>query len=266
MGSAETSEQPGATSTAPARPTGFRAAHAELRRAQKSSKGAPAYSLFVNRPLGRVLAAATFQLGMTPDQVTVVSACSTFAGVVAIALASPTVWAALGVTALLVLGYALDSADGQLARLRGGGSLSGEWLDHMFDAAKTPAIHLAVLVFAYRHLGTGDPRWLLVPLGFLVVATVAFFGMILNDLMAAKQRLARGAQAAPATPASTRPTLIRTLLKLPADYGLLCLAFLTLAAPPVLAVVYTLLGLGTTAYVALALPAWYRSVRLLDRS
>ena len=64
-----------------------------------------------------------------------------------------------------MLGYALDSADGQLARLRGGGSLTGEWLDHVIDSFKISTLHLAVLVMAYRFFPT-PTWWLLVPLVF----------------------------------------------------------------------------------------------------
>ena len=56
------------------------------------------------------------------------------------------------VSLLLILGYALDSADGQLARLLGGGTPEGEWLDHVIDSAKLATIHLAVLVSLYRAL------------------------------------------------------------------------------------------------------------------
>ena len=41
-----------------------------LRQAQKSAKGAPPYSLYINRPLGRIFAAAAYQIGLTPNQVT----------------------------------------------------------------------------------------------------------------------------------------------------------------------------------------------------
>ena len=67
--------------------------------------------------------------------VTVVSACFTFAGIVLLAVVPPTAINGL-VVALMVLGDALDSADGQLARLRGGGSTVGEWLDHVIDCAR----------------------------------------------------------------------------------------------------------------------------------
>ncbi|WP_231979255.1 hypothetical protein [Tessaracoccus coleopterorum] len=51
---------------------------------------------------------------------TLVSAFFTLTGIALIALLPPGPVAALTVTSALVLGYALDAADGQLARLRGG--------------------------------------------------------------------------------------------------------------------------------------------------
>ncbi|GAA1851426.1 CDP-alcohol phosphatidyltransferase family protein [Microlunatus capsulatus] len=237
---------------------GFGAAHAQLRNAQKTSKGAPAYSLYVNRPLGRVFAAAAFQVGMTPNQVTCVSALATFSGIVWLAAGAPTWLTGIGVCLLLVLGYALDSADGQLARLRGGGSPAGEWLDHMFDAAKNSMLHLAVLIIAFRHfdLALG---WLLVPIAFTVVTAVMFFGMLLNDFLARVDRAQHG-RPAPSTEGSTP---LRTLMKIPADYGVLCLVFLVLGAPLVFFTLYGLLGLGTLGYLALALRKWYRDVSAL---
>ncbi|HSU37703.1 MAG TPA: CDP-alcohol phosphatidyltransferase family protein, partial [Propionibacteriaceae bacterium] len=155
---------------------GFSAALFRLRSAQKSGKGAPPYSLYVNRPLGRVFAAAAYQIGLTPNQVTYISATFTFVGLFVLALAPATWPVGLLVTVVLVLGYAFDAADGQLARLRGGGSLLGEWLDHMIDSVKVAALHLAVLVTLYRNFDL-DPLWFAVPIGFTVVSSVHFFGM-----------------------------------------------------------------------------------------
>ena len=69
-----------------------------------------------------------------------------------------------------------------MARLRGGGSLLGEWLDHMIDSVKVAALHLAVLINLYRNFDL-DPAWLLVPIVFAIASSVHFFGMILTDLL-----------------------------------------------------------------------------------
>lgn len=97
----------------------------ELRTAQKSAKGVSLYSRYVNRPVGRYLAAGSHAVGLSPNQVTLVSAVFSFAAVAAVALGEPSPWQGVAVWAGLAVGFAFDSADGQLARLRGGGSAAG---------------------------------------------------------------------------------------------------------------------------------------------
>ncbi|SFQ52143.1 CDP-alcohol phosphatidyltransferase [Amycolatopsis arida] len=228
--------------------SGFAAALARLPSVQKSARGAPAYSRFVNRRAGGILAAGAYHLGLSPNVVTAVSAVCTFAGVATIALVEPAPLVGLLVCAALVLGYALDSADGQLARLRGGGSPAGEWLDHVVDAAKLSALHLAVLVAGYRFFDLPAGH-LLVPIGFTVVAAVLFFGMTLNDQL----RRVHGARRAE----SARPSVVRSLLVVPTDYGVLCLAFLLYGFRDVFAVTYGLLFLANLAFLLMALPKWF---------
>ncbi|MFO7191320.1 CDP-alcohol phosphatidyltransferase family protein [Thermocrispum sp.] len=229
----------------------------KLRYAQKSAKGAPAYSRFVNRKAGRVLAAAAYRIGATPNQVTAVSALFTYAAIAVVALVPPAPAVGVIITALLVVGYALDAADGQLARLRGGGSAAGEWLDHVVDAAKISALHLAVLIAAYQHFDVA-PQWLLVPIGFTVVAAVMFFAMILNDL------LRRATGAGPTAPPGAKHSAVRSILVVPTDYGLLCITFLTFGFPTVFGVVYTGLFAANAAFLALALVKWFREAGRLD--
>src|SRR6478752_5709290 len=234
-----------------------------LRFAQKTAKGAPAYSRFVNRRLGRYLAAAAHLVRLTPNMVTAISGLCSFDAIIALALFPPAIGLAIGVTAGLVLGYALDSADGQLARLRGGGSRSGEWLDHMVDAVKISSLHLAVLIFLFRADDLPSQAWLLVPIGFTVVAAVSFFGMILNDQLRRVSGLTSG-QDATANPGRSASTL-RSLLVIPTDYGVLCLIFLLLAWPNAFFVGYALLFAGSAGYLLLACVKWFRDMRALDR-
>ena len=104
----------------------------------------------------------------------------TLASIILLAVMTPTVWFGLVLTALLTLAYALDSADGQLARLRGGGSPAGEWLDHVFDCVKASTLHMAVLISWYRHFDRPELQ-LLIPVAFGVQASVWFFAMILGE-------------------------------------------------------------------------------------
>lgn len=231
----------------------YGAALDRLRAAQKPSAGTPLYSRLVNRPLGRRFAAAAYVLGATPDGVTLVSAVCTFSGIALIALVPPVWWLGVLVSALLILGYALDSADGQLARLRGGGSVQGEWLDHTVDAAKVLTIHAAILISVFRFFEL-PAGWLLIPLAYLVVDSLLFFGMMERDLLLARAAGGR----APASEASTG--VLRAILILPSDYGLFCLLFLLLGAPLLYFGVYALMLVCNTIFLLLALVKWYRQL------
>ena len=238
---------------------GYRATLSRLSGAQKTTKGAPAYSRFVNRPLGRALAAAAYLVGMTPNTVTAVSALFSFTGIAVLVFWHPTVLTGVVVCLCLVLGYAFDAADGQLARLRGGGSISGEWLDHMVDATKISALHLAVLIGVYRFfdIATG---WWLVPIGFTVVAAVSFFGMILNDQLRRNVTLKTGVEID-----RGKTSGIRSLLVMPTDYGLLCVVFVLWGLPSVFFPVYVVLFVGNAGFLALAAIKWFRDMGALNQ-
>lgn len=233
---------------------GFVTSLRRLRAAQKSSKGAPLYSLVVNRPLGRIFAAAAHQFGLTPNAVTGISAVFTFAGIGTIALGRPSWPLGIVVSVLLAVGYALDSSDGQLARLRGGGSLLGEWLDHVIDSIKIATLHLAVLVMAYRFF-PGARLWLLVPLVFSAAYVVHFFGMLLTELLARVHGLGKR---------TGEFSLVNALFKLPTDYGVLCVVFILLGVPAVFMLAYSLMALCTVVYTGLVLIKWSKQVRGFD--
>ncbi|MGS0685680.1 CDP-alcohol phosphatidyltransferase family protein [Nakamurella sp. GG22] len=236
----------------------YREALERLRSAQKNTKGAPAYSRFVNRRAGRYLAAGAHLLGMTPNAVTAISAAFSFAAIAVLAVFGPSLLVGMAVTLGLVIGYALDSADGQLARLRGGGSTSGEWLDHMVDATKISSLHLAVLISTYRFFDLPSDAWLLVPVGFTVVGAVSFFGMTLND------QLRRNKSSEKVITRADTSSPLRALLVLPTDYGLLCFVFLLLGWPSVFFVVYGTLFFCCALFLVLAAVKWYRDMRAID--
>jgi phosphatidylglycerophosphate synthase len=237
-------------------PAGFTAALQTLRRRQKTSKGAPAYSLLVNRPFGRVLAASAHVLGRTPNQVTALSALCTFAGILTIVLVEPTPLTGLLIAGLLVIGYGLDAADGQLARLRGGGSVAGEWLDHAVDSLKISTLHLAVCIGWFRFLEQGD-AWLLVPLAYSATATTTFFVVILNDQLRRAHRGTTG-MLLEGQGSSSR---LYSLAVVPTDYGLLCLSFVLYGWPGSFRPVYTALMVLNAAFLLVAAVKWYREMR-----
>ncbi|UDY35501.1 CDP-alcohol phosphatidyltransferase family protein [Dermatobacter hominis] len=254
----------GSTRIGPAADESYTDTVRRLAAAQKSGKGAPAYSRFVNRKLGRLFAAAGFHLGLTPNGITAVSAAFSFAGIILLATVEPSWWLGVLITVLLVLGYALDAADGQLARLRGGGSVTGEWLDHMVDCLKISTLHMCVLISFYRFWDI-DERWLLVPIGYAIVAAVSFFAQILNEQLVRNAGLKRGtAPSATSTP-DERPSVVVSLLKIPTDYGLLCLIFVLLGAADLFLAAYTLMFIGSAAYLLAATVKWFGQMRDLDR-
>ncbi|MER6053001.1 CDP-alcohol phosphatidyltransferase family protein [Streptomyces sp. NPDC001793] len=235
----------------------FAAAVEELSAAQKSAKGVSLYSRHINRPVGRVLAAASYCLNLRPNQVTLLSAVFTFAGVGMIAALPPGPGTATGVFAALFLGFALDSADGQLARLTGTGSAAGEWLDHVVDCAKTLALHMAVLVSFHRYFAPSEPLLLLAPVVFQFAAVLVFFGGILTDQLKRAERLRNGgAGPRPAEPASA----VRAVALLPVDYGVFCAAFLLFGSGRLFVVVYCALLVAHVLFMAAFLTKWYREL------
>ena len=104
-----------------------------LEQAQKPGIGVPAYTRWVNRRIARYF-------------VTAVSAAISAAGVIVLLTAPPTILTGVIVALLFALGYGLDSADGQVARVTGASSPAGEWLDHVVDSMRVPTVHLATLV------------------------------------------------------------------------------------------------------------------------
>jgi phosphatidylglycerophosphate synthase len=230
----------------------FREALGSLSNSQKSRAGVSLYSRYINRPVGRVFAAAAASAGVSPNGVTAISALCTVLGLIALMI-WPAGWASgVAVAILLVLGFALDSADGQVARLTGRGSLAGEWLDHVVDSGKMVAVHASVLVAAATQ-GLLAGAWLLLPLAYMLVAVVLFSGMTIFELL----RRTRPVPPDPPRP----PSAIRAVGLLPADYGILALAFLVWGSSQIFFVVYAALGTMTALITVALLLKWFRVLK-----
>ncbi|WP_233551510.1 CDP-alcohol phosphatidyltransferase family protein [Amnibacterium setariae] len=161
---------------------------------------------------------------------TAASAASSAAGIALLITLPPSAVLGVSVAILLALGYVLDSADGQLARLTGSGSRAGEWLDHVVDAMRMPAIHLAVLVGLNHWLP--EQTWAqAAALLFCIVAAGQFMSQVLAEQLSGRVHRA---------PAG-RGGVLQSVVNLPTDTGLLCWLFLLWGAPLAFAVVYTAL-------------------------
>ena len=228
----------------------FTEALRSLHQAQKTSRGVSLYSRWVNRPLGRLLAAAAASAGIGPNAVTALSAAVTAAGLAVLVVAPISAVAGICVAFLLVFGFALDSADGQVARLTGRGSRAGEWLDHVVDAGKMVAVHGAVLVALWR--ADADALWLAVALAYQFVSVVFFAALTLYSLL-------RGGGSATVSTAPTA-SMARAVALLPADYGVLALTFLLWGIQPAFLPTYTALMVATAVIAAALSAKWFRGL------
>lgn len=227
---------------------GYRAGLDSLRLQQKPGAGVPAYLRWVNRSLGRHAAALAHQWGVTPNAVTGMSMALSLGGLVTLTVAGATVAGAVTAMVLLLAGYALDSADGQLARLTGTGSKAGEWLDHLVDSARLPSTHLAIAIFLFVH--AAPIGFVALSLAFLIVASVWFFGQILAE------------QLLPSTqPVGSNAPAWVSFAKLPYDTGAIYILVVLLPWLPIFLGAYVALFVFTVVVAAVSLWRKYRSLR-----
>lgn len=230
----------------------------QLSAAQKPAYGAPAYSRFVNRPAGRRIAAASYVVGLTPNGVTAISAALSALGIAVLAFAP--IATATGVIAaiLFAVAYAFDAADGQLARLTKTGGPAGEWLDHTVDMGKTVLFHSAILFSLILHTSTVNVGHAALVIGFMTVNVVAFFAWLLVDLL---RRASPEQNAAQVHPPGHAP-LLRSVLRLPSDYGVLCWVLIFWGSP-FFWWFYALLFLANFVILFAALPVWFRQAKAI---
>ena len=208
-------------------PEGYGDVVRRLSAAQKSGKGAPAYSRYVNRRLGRRFAAAAYLAGMRPNQVTVVSAVFSLRGDRGPrpGAGDLVVRAARGrrPRARLRLGRRRRPARPPARRRLGLRRVARPHGRLREDLGPAPG--------RGRRASTGSPTWpaawLLVPIGYAVVGRDVL-------LRADPQRTAAaraGAEKPVGPDVGRRPRCVRSLAKIPLDYGVLCLVFVLLGWP-----------------------------------
>jgi phosphatidylglycerophosphate synthase len=232
----------------PNRPAYIQALHL-LKSAQKPGHGVPAYTRWVNRRLGRHAAAAAASRGISANGVTVVSAACSLVAIVCLAIVPASAWLGIPIAVCLAVGYALDSADGQVARLTGSSGPAGEWLDHMVDCVRVPAIHLAVLVGIWQ--AGVLPVWTSwLPLAFALTSAGHFMSQILAE------QLLKGRAGNSQAPAGTS----RSWLLLPTDTGTLCWVFVLWGNPQLFIAAYGALFLLQLPVVAASVRRKYRAL------
>lgn len=214
-----------------------------LQSGQKPRRGVPAYTLFVNRPMGRLIAAATPHW-LSANGMTILAAVLSYGALGALwFLREPRAgWTLVGV--VLLLAYVLDSADGQLSRLRGTSSPAGEWLDHVLDGGRIVLLHAGAARVLFE--GTHQAGVTAIAAAFGTSAALIYVGGILFDKLAISG-------------ASTGAfSLWRSMLMLPVDYGVLCAIFLLLPLSTVFVVAYSVLALANILFCGAFLVTWFR--------
>ncbi|MGO1235391.1 MAG: CDP-alcohol phosphatidyltransferase family protein [Microbacterium gubbeenense] len=202
---------------------------AELRAAQKSGAGVPAYTRWINRRLARGVAPIAAAWGIGPNTITFFSAALSVAGVAVLIIAPAGLSAGIAAAILLASGYVLDSADGQVARLTRSAGPAGEWLDHVVDAFRTPLIHTGVAIACYVH--RPEDAWVMViALAYALLSSGQFMSQILAEQLSVRHGRSMAETSG----------RVKSLVLIPTDPGTLCWAF-ALWATPVFAPVYALL-------------------------
>lgn len=234
-----------------------------LKYAQKRSKGVPIYTLYFNRPVGRVIAAAS-PIQVTPNMLTAAGAILTYLAIFLLMFfADGTgVWVVVGL--LLISGFFFDSADGQLARLRKSSSLSGEWLDHVLDSGRIAFIHMATLWFLIRNEVASPTAVVAVCTFFGVAAVVVFFGGTLFEKLFPVSNDAK--EGGTDRGGVSRKVLFRSVMMIPVDYGFLCWVFILVPWPTLFFALYALVGIVNIIITLMLLAKWYRALRRADAS
>lgn len=98
-----------------------------------------------SQPVGRVLAWLGFNLGLTPNALTVIGLLLSLSGCLVYLASDSLSWSLCAAAIIWQVAFAFDCADGQLARATRGGSNFGAWLDLACDHVRQAALSFTVL-------------------------------------------------------------------------------------------------------------------------
>lgn len=225
-----------------------------LRNAQKPGVGVPAYMRWVNRRLARYATVAAYSVGLTPNAVSLISF-AVSAAALSVLLLSPAHGVATGVVVavLLALGFVLDSVDGQLARVTGASGPAGEWLDHLLDSVRSPAVHLCILVVALR--ADESPGFLaFVAFGFTLTQVGQFASQMLGGMLLDRTGGPR-----------TAPRRHQSWILLPTDTGVMCWIFVLWGLPTVFSSTYAVVFAACLVHALVSIRRRFRELSSVSR-
>lgn len=183
-----------------------------------TNRGGGLFSEAVSQRLGAGFALTAYRLGLAPTALTLANLVLGLAvSVVVVANAGAGWWVGLLALVGWQVAYALDCADGQLARVTGKANPAGARVDVLCDVAAQIALVTAVSAVAVAHK-PDTPTWLV----------AVFAGTWMVNLVTSV--LQSGPQAASMVPSRSLPV---RLVKLVRDYGaVIALAGLVLTVVP----------------------------------
>lgn len=213
------------------------------------------YAGYVTRTAGAAMAVALEDTRATPNSVTLLGLAVHTVAALVLAMAAlpiePAPW--IAVLLLWQIGFALDGADGQLARLRRRASAFGAWLDTWADVVTHVLVYGALALYVARALGFDGTA--------AVLFTAILFGCHLTQLVAGWQHVRVRTEPAIERPSPLLARAMRAIHLL--DYGWFLLVAAALLPWPVALWLFLIISSGlhaAAAVVQLALN-WRRELR-----
>jgi len=227
----------------------------KLDNSQKKGSGTPVYTRYVNRFIGRLLAAIFATFNISPNTVSFFSAGLTFISfVLFLLMPSITILESSILVLVLYFSYALDSADGQLARLLSRQSKQGEWLDHFLDALKIPFSHGVAILFIISKIETITYTHLVF---FLVIISLSSANF-LSNILKSKLLVSKNSET---TTMSHKTNIVRSVLTLPLDYGFFITIFLFAYEINIFSTIYYFYGIVLILYSILLFFKTWRELK-----
>lgn len=103
---------------------------------------------------------------------------------------------------------------------------------------------------------------LLIPLGFSAVASVFFFTLLLTDMLRRVHRARSGASTVTTASLHSHEAapVLRSLIVLPNDYGVLCLCLVVMPLHRTFEIVYAVLLAANTIFLLTGCVRWFREL------